>query len=71
MSSLSRRACFKCGNVGHYAGKLRLCIGCVACCTKTLSEATVASGRFRQRYLHRVARAMQNKLHGQATDVNM
>jgi hypothetical protein len=21
MSSLSRRACFKCGNVGHYAGK--------------------------------------------------
>jgi hypothetical protein len=20
MSSLSRRACFKCGNVGHYAG---------------------------------------------------
>ena len=25
MSSLSRRACFKCGNVGHYAGEhLRL-----------------------------------------------
>jgi hypothetical protein len=22
MSSLSRRACFKCGNVGHYAGML-------------------------------------------------
>jgi len=21
MSSLSRRACFKCGNVGHYAGE--------------------------------------------------
>lgn len=21
MSSLSRRACYKCGNVGHYAGK--------------------------------------------------
>ncbi|KAF2258464.1 hypothetical protein CC78DRAFT_537778 [Lojkania enalia] len=24
MSSLSRRACFKCGNVGHYAGGLLL-----------------------------------------------
>jgi hypothetical protein len=27
MSSLSRRACFKCGNVGHYAGKPHLRIG--------------------------------------------
>jgi hypothetical protein len=26
MSSLSRRACFKCGNVGHYAGKPYSCI---------------------------------------------
>lgn len=32
MSSLSRRACFKCGNVGHYAGMLFLLshIGCWA-----------------------------------------
>lgn len=47
MSSLSRRACFKCGNVGHYAGKLRPRIGCDACCSETLSEAIVARWRFR------------------------
>ncbi|KAF1830298.1 hypothetical protein BDW02DRAFT_573145 [Decorospora gaudefroyi] len=34
MSSLSRRACFKCGNVGHYAevcsSSERLCYNCKA-----------------------------------------
>ncbi|KAF1998584.1 hypothetical protein P154DRAFT_244982 [Amniculicola lignicola CBS 123094] len=30
MSSLSRRACFKCGNVGHYAGELHP--GPAGCC---------------------------------------
>ncbi|OAG01186.1 uncharacterized protein CC84DRAFT_1168327 [Paraphaeosphaeria sporulosa] len=29
MSSLSRRACFKCGNVGHYAGELPFLRGCL------------------------------------------
>jgi Zinc knuckle len=24
MSNLTRRACYKCGNVGHYAGKQRI-----------------------------------------------
>lgn len=33
MSSLSRRACFKCGNVGHYAGESRpLLVVCALYC---------------------------------------
>lgn len=35
MSSLSRRACYKCGNVGHYAevcsSAERLCYNCLSC----------------------------------------
>ncbi|KAF1946804.1 hypothetical protein EJ02DRAFT_196942 [Clathrospora elynae] len=46
MSSLSRRACFKCGNVGHYAGKPHPRTGYGARCCVTLAGANVASGPF-------------------------
>lgn len=42
MSSLSRRACYKCGNVGHYAGQSRRDVTaalpadeCLEVCTST------------------------------------
>jgi len=40
MSSLSRRACFKCGNVGHYAGKLHAHTGFGMRCRETCAEAS-------------------------------
>ncbi|KAF2450631.1 hypothetical protein P171DRAFT_143173 [Karstenula rhodostoma CBS 690.94] len=48
MSSLSRRACFKCGNVGHYAGELPFLRGCLEghcrkCCRKTAPFAVPVS----------------------------
>lgn len=42
MSSLARRACYKCGNVGHYAevcsSTERLCYNCKQPGTLTISE---------------------------------
>ena len=50
MSSLSRRACFKCGNVGHYAGEPTSLLVCRRgrnrmCCRKTAPSALPASRR--------------------------
>ncbi|KAJ4309549.1 gig suppressor [Neodidymelliopsis sp. IMI 364377] len=53
MSSLSRRACFKCGNVGHYAGKPAGPTGRDGRCRGTLSGATIARWRSQQRLLRR------------------
>jgi hypothetical protein len=52
MSSLSRRACFKCGNVGHYAGKPHL-RKAMAHAAVTLSGAAIARWRLQQWYLQR------------------
>lgn len=46
MSSLSRRACFKCGNVGHYAGEPPSHMGYGTRCTKTLSGRLSQDGAF-------------------------
>jgi hypothetical protein len=51
MSSLSRRACFKCGNVGHYAGELPVLLGCrqrhygTAVARRPLHDSCVAQTR--------------------------
>lgn len=55
MSSLSRRACFKCGNVGHYAGEPTLSWAAIALRVHPL-RAHVAGRRFSGRSLRRIMR---------------